>query len=179
VAESDLAHCHSASNYGGQSVLTADDKSDLKRLHQLVVRVVLTQINGTPIKLVKAFHHQGFAGESRCRRSDAAVPSRCQGPRISPRSEHCHLELKNGEGVLASSTIARRRSCRRASPLPTVRPGSPMMPTFRRRFLQAPACIPLQRDPRPYGSSSAKRAEQRQNSCRGARVCAVAENDGE
>ena len=43
-------------NYGSQSVLTADDKSDLKRLYQLVWSGELTQINGTPIKLVKAFH---------------------------------------------------------------------------------------------------------------------------
>jgi hypothetical protein len=43
-------------NYGSQSVLTADDKSDLKRLYQLVWSGELTHINGTPIKLVKAFH---------------------------------------------------------------------------------------------------------------------------
>lgn len=43
-------------NYGSQSALTADDRSDLKRLYQLVWSGELTQINGTPIKLVKAFH---------------------------------------------------------------------------------------------------------------------------
>jgi hypothetical protein len=51
-------------NYGGQSVLTADDKSDLKRLYQLVWAGELTQINGTPIKLVKAFHTSGAAPEN-------------------------------------------------------------------------------------------------------------------
>src|SRR5687768_16729444 len=51
-------------NYGGQSVLTADDKSDLKRLYQLVWSGELTQINGTPIKLVKAFHTIGAPPEN-------------------------------------------------------------------------------------------------------------------
>lgn len=43
-------------NYGNESVLTADDKADLKRLYQLVWRGELTKVNGTPIKLVKPFH---------------------------------------------------------------------------------------------------------------------------
>ena len=51
-------------NYGSQSVLTADDKSDLKRLYQLVWSGELTQINGTPIKLVKAFHATGAPPEN-------------------------------------------------------------------------------------------------------------------
>jgi hypothetical protein len=51
-------------NYGSQSVLTADDKSDLKRMYQLVWAGELTQINGTPIKLVKAFHTIGASPES-------------------------------------------------------------------------------------------------------------------
>jgi hypothetical protein len=51
-------------NYGSQSVLTADDKSDLKRLYQLVWSGELTQINGTPIKLVKAFHTIGASPEN-------------------------------------------------------------------------------------------------------------------
>jgi hypothetical protein len=51
-------------NYGSQSVLTADDKSDLKRLYQLVWSGELTQINGTPIKLVKAFHTIGAPPEN-------------------------------------------------------------------------------------------------------------------
>ena len=51
-------------NYGGQSVLTAEDKADLKRLYQLVWAGELTQINGTPIKLVKAFHTIGAPPEN-------------------------------------------------------------------------------------------------------------------
>ena len=51
-------------NYGSQSVLTADDKSDLKRLYQLVWAGELTHISGTPIKLVKAFHTIGTSPES-------------------------------------------------------------------------------------------------------------------
>ena len=46
-------------NYGALSALSADDKSDLKRLYQLVWSGELTQINGTPIKLVKPFHTLG------------------------------------------------------------------------------------------------------------------------
>jgi Matrixin len=42
-------------NYGPQSQLTADDKSDLKRLYQLAWSGQLTDINGTPIKFVKPF----------------------------------------------------------------------------------------------------------------------------
>lgn len=51
-------------NYGSQSVLTADDKSDMKRLYQVVWSGELTQINGTPIKLVKAFHAIGAQPEN-------------------------------------------------------------------------------------------------------------------
>jgi hypothetical protein len=43
-------------NYGSKSVLTADDKADLKRLYQLAWSGQLTQINGTPIKFVMPFH---------------------------------------------------------------------------------------------------------------------------
>jgi hypothetical protein len=46
-------------NYGRKSVLTADDTADLKRLYQSVWSGELTQINRTPIKLVKAFHTSG------------------------------------------------------------------------------------------------------------------------
>jgi hypothetical protein len=42
-------------NYGNQSQLTSDDKSDLKRLYQLAWSGQLTAINGTPIRLVKPF----------------------------------------------------------------------------------------------------------------------------
>jgi hypothetical protein len=43
-------------NYGSQSVLTADDKADLKRLYKLAWSGELTKINGTPIRFVKPFH---------------------------------------------------------------------------------------------------------------------------
>jgi hypothetical protein len=42
-------------NYGAQSQLTADDKSDLTRLYQLAWSGQLTDINGTPIRLVRPF----------------------------------------------------------------------------------------------------------------------------
>jgi Metallo-peptidase family M12B Reprolysin-like len=43
-------------NYGSQSQLTNNDRADLKRLYQMVWSGELTDINGTPIKLVKSFH---------------------------------------------------------------------------------------------------------------------------
>ena len=46
-------------NYGNQSGLTDDDKSDLKRLYQMTWSGELTEINGTPIRLVTPFHYQG------------------------------------------------------------------------------------------------------------------------
>jgi hypothetical protein len=46
-------------NYGHQSILTDDDKADLKRLYQSVWSGELTEINGTPIRLVKPFHTLG------------------------------------------------------------------------------------------------------------------------
>src|SRR5262245_2621518 len=42
-------------NYGSQSVLTNDDKVDLKRLYETAWSGELTEINGTPIRLVKSF----------------------------------------------------------------------------------------------------------------------------
>ena len=51
-------------NYGPDSKLTADDKSDLKRLYQLAWSGQLTHINGTPIKFVKPFHDSGTVAES-------------------------------------------------------------------------------------------------------------------
>jgi Metallo-peptidase family M12B Reprolysin-like len=51
-------------NYGSKSVLTLDDRADLKRLYQLAWKGQLTQINGTPIKLVKPFHTIGAPTES-------------------------------------------------------------------------------------------------------------------
>lgn len=48
-------------NYGNQSVLTDADKADLRRLYLAAWSGGLTQINGTPIKLVKPFHTVGAA----------------------------------------------------------------------------------------------------------------------
>lgn len=42
-------------NYGSQSALTKDDKADLKRLYETAWSGELTEINGTPIHLVKSF----------------------------------------------------------------------------------------------------------------------------
>ena len=46
-------------NYGSQSVLTTEDKADLRRLYQRVWSGLLTDINRTPIRLVKPFHMIG------------------------------------------------------------------------------------------------------------------------
>jgi len=43
-------------NYGEFGELTADDKNDLSRLYRLVWAGDLTEINGTPIRLVNPFH---------------------------------------------------------------------------------------------------------------------------
>ena len=43
-------------NYGANSVMTSDDKDDLRRLYQMAWAGQLTHINGTPIQLVKPFH---------------------------------------------------------------------------------------------------------------------------
>ncbi len=43
-------------NYGDKSKMTADDRKDLKKLYKKVWSGELTQINGTPIRLVKPFH---------------------------------------------------------------------------------------------------------------------------
>lgn len=42
-------------NYGPQSVMTENDRSDLKRLYELAWSGALTDINGTPIQLVYPF----------------------------------------------------------------------------------------------------------------------------
>jgi hypothetical protein len=51
-------------NYGTMSQLTADDKSDLKRLYQQVWSGDLTKINGTAIRLVRPFHAGGSPPDS-------------------------------------------------------------------------------------------------------------------
>lgn len=47
-------------NYGEDSTLTEFDKSDLKRLYELVWSGELTEINGTPIRLVRPYHDSGI-----------------------------------------------------------------------------------------------------------------------
>jgi len=54
-------HSHfSIMNYGKDSKLTSEDKSDLKRLYQMVWGGDLTEINGTPIRLVQPYHTIGL-----------------------------------------------------------------------------------------------------------------------
>lgn len=43
-------------NYGPQSDMTAADRADLRRLYEKVWSGELTQINGTPIRLVRPYH---------------------------------------------------------------------------------------------------------------------------
>ncbi|MDS4025791.1 MAG: matrix metalloproteinase-11 [Candidatus Contendobacter sp.] len=43
-------------NYGANSEMTDDDRSDLQSLYRLVWSGQLTQINGTPIRLVRPYH---------------------------------------------------------------------------------------------------------------------------
>ena len=50
-------------NYGSLSMLTKDDKSDLKTLYQQAWCGELTEINGTPIRLVKPFHTVGLVSD--------------------------------------------------------------------------------------------------------------------
>lgn len=51
-------------NYGSLSMLTPEDKKDLKRLYKVAWAGQLTNINGTPIRFVKPFHSSGMAPES-------------------------------------------------------------------------------------------------------------------
>jgi hypothetical protein len=51
-------------NYDSQSVLTADDTSDLKRLYQLAWSGKLLKINGTPIRLMRPYHEAGTSPSS-------------------------------------------------------------------------------------------------------------------
>jgi Matrixin len=51
-------------NYGSESELTPEDKSDLKRLYQVAWNGELTQINGTPIRFVKPYHTIGSPSET-------------------------------------------------------------------------------------------------------------------
>ncbi|MBC7910671.1 MAG: matrix metalloproteinase-11, partial [Pyrinomonadaceae bacterium] len=51
-------------NYGPKSQLTSEDKADLRRLYQMVWAGEMTQINGTPIRLVKPFHTTAITPEN-------------------------------------------------------------------------------------------------------------------
>jgi hypothetical protein len=51
-------------NYGSKSVLTADDKDDLKRLYQLAWSGKLEHINGTKIRLMRPYHESGTSPTS-------------------------------------------------------------------------------------------------------------------
>ncbi|CAD73689.1 zinc-dependent metalloprotease family protein [Rhodopirellula baltica] len=46
-------------NYGEQSELTEDDRSDLRELYRAVWSGVLTNVNGTPIRLFAPYHEAG------------------------------------------------------------------------------------------------------------------------
>jgi hypothetical protein len=51
-------------NYGQLSAMTAEDKNDLKKLYELVWNGLLTDINRTPIRLVKPFHTLASASDN-------------------------------------------------------------------------------------------------------------------
>lgn len=63
-------------NYGSQSVLTDDDRADLKKLYKLVWTGALTQINGTPVRLFRPYHLAGAGPGTLVELEDvaAAVP---------------------------------------------------------------------------------------------------------
>lgn len=63
-------------NYGSLSELTIDDTNDLRRLYQLAWGGSLTQINGTPIRLVKPYHTVALAPENMV--SIGQVPAVCE-----------------------------------------------------------------------------------------------------
>jgi hypothetical protein len=72
-------------NYGADSHLTADDRSDLKRLYQAVWRGELTKVNGTPIKLVRPFHALAEPPDAMVALAAAACPPTGQ-PVALPRA---------------------------------------------------------------------------------------------
>lgn len=51
-------------NYGPDSKLTAEDKSDLRRFYQMVWSGELAEVNGTAIRLVRPFHTTGAPPDS-------------------------------------------------------------------------------------------------------------------
>lgn len=60
-------------NYGAKSVLTETDKSDLKLLYDLVWTGELTNVNKTPIRLVKPYHASGELVTPSCQSRAAAA----------------------------------------------------------------------------------------------------------
>jgi hypothetical protein len=71
-------------NYGEDSKLTADDRKDLKRLYELVWAGQLTEVNGTPIRLMGPFHNSGSSPQSLVLAEPALVPLR-PAARVSKR----------------------------------------------------------------------------------------------
>ncbi|MGH0031813.1 MAG: matrixin family metalloprotease [Myxococcota bacterium] len=63
-------------NYGAKSVLTETDKSDLRLLYDLVWTGELTDVNKTPIRLVKPYHASGEAVTPSCESRLAALRRR-------------------------------------------------------------------------------------------------------
>jgi hypothetical protein len=62
-------------NYGNQSELTSDDRNDLKRLYQAAWSGTLTNVNGTPIRLLKPFHIDGVAPDAIVAAVEAPAPA--------------------------------------------------------------------------------------------------------
>jgi hypothetical protein len=74
-------------NYGPDSKLTADDRSDLKRLYQSAWRGELTHVNGTPIKFVRPFHTLAEPVDSMVAIAAAACPPQTA-PIAMPRAAY-------------------------------------------------------------------------------------------
>ena len=60
-------------NYGWRSVLTETDRADLTRLYETVWSGELTNVNGTPIRLVKPYHASGEVVMPNCESLRAAA----------------------------------------------------------------------------------------------------------
>ena len=60
-------------NYGWRSVLTETDRSDLNRLYESVWSGELTNVNGTPIRLVQPYHASGEPVTPNCLSSHEAA----------------------------------------------------------------------------------------------------------
>jgi Metallo-peptidase family M12B Reprolysin-like len=73
-------------NYGSQSELSDDDKSDLKRLYQMVWSGELTEINGTPIRFMQPFHTAGVLPVSSVASEHVHAVGESVTPRVSRRA---------------------------------------------------------------------------------------------